>query len=322
MHQRATVNLLARHALPQASVVVLDSVTGRVLVWASSGGNGRDLARLSEAPAASVFKIVTSSALLGSGFSPDATTCYSGGFHQITPRDLTSDPARDRECVTLPEAFARSINTVFARRALEMLRPEMEAEAARRWGFGVDVPFDAPVSRSVFLIPEDDLGFARTAAGFWNTSLSPLHGALLAQGIALRGEMTRPWIVETVRGAHDEVLARGGPRPWRRAVTPEVAAGIQRGMLRTVTEGTGRHGFHDAAGRPFLDGVTVGGKTGTLTQDSPYVAYTWFVGNAEGAGRRLSFGVMVGNGPVWRVKAATLARQVLQIAFRGAATDG
>ena len=92
-------------------------------------------------------------------------------------------------------------------------------------------------------------------------------------------------------------------------------------MLRTVADGTAFSGFHDDAGRAYLDGVTVGGKTGTLTLPSPFRAYTWFVGNAEGAGRRLSFAVMVANGPLWRVKAPTVARQVLQIAFRGRATD-
>lgn len=319
--QRATAALLVRHAMPRASVVVLDTETGRVLVWASRAPGGRDLARDAEAPAASVFKIVTGSALLANGMPAEAPTCYSGGFHRLMPADLTPDPARDRECVTLGEAFARSINTVFARRALEHLRPDLEAEAARRWGFGTDVPFDVPVARSVYLIPADTLGFARTAAGFWNTTLSPLHGALLAQGIALHGELRRPWIVESLRGPRGEELARGAQHTWRRAVTPEVAATLQRAMLRTVTDGTAFHSFHDPAGRLYLDGITVGGKTGTLTLDSPYTAYTWFVGNAEGAGRRLSFGVMVGNGPNWRVKAATLARQVLQIAFLGRATD-
>lgn len=318
--QRATTALLARHALPIASVVVLDAATARVLVWASRGAD-RDLAREADAPAASVFKIVTATALYERGFAESAVTCWSGGFHALRPRDLVSDPRRDRECSTLPEAFARSINTVFGRRALELLRPADEEATARQWGFTESLPFDAPVAPSAVTIPDDTLGFARTAAGFWNSRLSPLHGALLAQGVAANGQMARPWIVEAVRDARGAVVARGEARPWRRATEPNVAAALSRAMLRSVSEGTAFHAFHDEARRPYLEGITVGGKTGTLTGAQPFRAWTWFVGNAEGAGRRLSFAVLVGNGPLWRVKAPTLARQVLQIAFRGRATD-
>ncbi len=319
--QRGTAALLERYAIPTASVVVLDTATGRVLVWASRGGGARDLARVAEAPAASVFKIVTASALLSAGLPEREPTCWSGGFHALLPRNLVSDPRRDRECNTLPEAFARSLNVVFARRALEYLTPDLERQAARQWGFGEVVPFDAPVGASSLTVPVDTLGFARTAAGFWNSTLSPLHGALLAQGVARGGEMLRPWIVASVRGPRGEVLATGAEHPWRRAVSPEVAAALGRAMGRTVSEGTAFHSFHDPSGRSFLDGVTVGGKTGTLTGAEPYRAYTWFVGNAEGAGRRLSIAVMVANGPLWRVKAPTVARQVLQIALRGRSTD-
>jgi cell division protein FtsI/penicillin-binding protein 2 len=320
--QRATQALLARYALPVASVVVLDAATARVLVWASRGAETEaDLAREARAPAASVFKIVTATALYQRGFAEDAVTCWSGGFHALRPRDLVADPRRDRECSTLPEAFARSINTVFGRRALELLRPADELSVARQWGFGEAVPFDAPVSTSAVTVPDDTLGFARTAAGFWNSTLSPLHGALLAQGVARDGMMSRPWIVESVRDARGAVVARGEAQTWRRATEPAVATALSRAMLRSVSEGTAFNAFHDPARRPFLEGVIVGGKTGTLTAAQPFRAWTWFVGNAQGAGRALSFAVLVGNDPLWRVKAPTLARQVLQIAFRGRATD-
>lgn len=318
--QRATQALLARHAMPVASVVLLDSATGRVLVWASRGDT-RDLARAADAPAASVFKVVTATALYERGFSEGASTCWSGGFHALRARDLVSDPRHDRECSTLPEAFGRSINTVFARRALELLTPAQELDVARRWGFTQEVPFDAPVGRSDVTIPDDTLGFARTAAGFWNSHLSPLHGALLAQGIAAGGVMARPWIVETLHDPHGAVVARGEARTWRRATEAPIATLLQHAMLRSVSEGTAFTAFHDLARRPFLEGVTVGGKTGTLTAAQPFRAWTWFVGNAEGRGRRLSVAVLVGNGPLWRVKAPTVARQVLQIALRGRATD-
>lgn len=319
--QRAAQALLARHQLPRASVVVLDTETGRVLVYASHGGDGSDLARNPAPPAASVFKIVTSSALLQHGLTEAATTCWSGGFHALTSRDLVFDPRRDRECSTLAEAFAHSTNTVFARRALEFLRPDIELATAQAWGFGRTVPFDVLVPTSGINIPTATLPFARTAAGFWNSHLSPLHGALLAQGIARRGEMLRPWLVERVENARGQTTANGARQVWQRAVPETVADALGRAMLRTVSDGTAFHGFHDEQGRAYLPDVVVGGKTGTLNGTEPNSQYTWFVGNAEGSTRRLSFAVMVANGPLWRVKAPTLARQVLQIAYRGRATD-
>jgi cell division protein FtsI/penicillin-binding protein 2 len=320
--QRAVAVLLEQHQIPRAAVLVMDTDTGRVRVYASRGEPGApDLVRDTTPPAASVFKIVTASALVSRGVGDQTVTCYSGGFHALHARDLVPDARRDRECVTLGEAFGRSINTVFARRAVERLTPADLSAAARGWGFGEQVPFDAPVSVGALDVPEEQLEFARTAAGFWHSHLSPVHGAMMAAAIARGGEMPRPWMVESITDAHGQLVATGAPHVWRRVVSPEVAAALGRMMVYSVSEGTAFRAFHDDAGRAFLPDVSVSGKTGTLTGAQPYRAYTWFVGNAANASTRVSFAVMVANGPVWRVKAATLARQVLQIVYRGRATD-
>lgn len=321
--QRAIARLIEGHQIPRASVVVLDTDTGRVRAYASRAEPGAgDLAREAEPPAASVFKIVTSSALLAHGLSENASTCYSGGFHALRERDLEPDPSRDRDCLSLADAFGHSANTIFARRALERLTPAGLLAQAHAWGFGETVPFDAPVAPGAVDVPESRLEFARAAAGFWHSHLSPVHGAVIAQAIARGGEMLRPFIVEALYDAQGVQVGVGAPQTWRRAVSPEVAAALARMMTHSVSMGgTAYHAFHDPAGLPFLPGVDVGGKTGTLTGTNPYRAYTWFVGNASGSGTRVSFAVMVANGPVWRVRAATLARQVLQIIYRGRATN-
>ena len=126
--------------------------------------------RAAAAPAAAVVKGVTATALYERGFSESVPTCWSGGFHALRARDLVSDPRHDRECSTLPEAFGRSINTVFARRALELLTPAQELDVARRWGFTQDVPFDAPVGRSDVTIPDD------TPVPFTPLTLPPNQG--------------------------------------------------------------------------------------------------------------------------------------------------
>lgn len=320
--QRAVHTLLVHHQIPRASVVVMDTDTGRVRVYVSRGEPGvGDLARDATPPAASVFKIVTAGALVSRGLDERSVTCYSGGFHRLYLRDLVADPRRDTECVSLGEAFGRSINTVFARRAIERLTPADLEREARGWGFGEAVPFDAPVAPGLLEVPSERLEFARTAAGFWHSHLSPIHGAMMAQAIARGGEMQRPWIVESIVDSEGRMLAVGGAQSWRRVVAPDVAAALGRMMVYSVSVGTAYRAFHDDAGRAYLPDVNVSGKTGTLTNRQPYWAYTWFVGNAVGASARVSFAVMVANGPVWRIKAPTLARQVLQIVYRGRAMD-
>jgi len=176
--QRAAMRTLQHFAFPEAAVVVTNTATGRVLVWANHVEKGprRDLCSEANAPAASIFKIVTGAALVETGgLTPEARQCYSGGESKLTAVDLVDDPRRDRWCATLSEAMGRSINAVFARLALKKLNPPDLVAMATAFGFGETLPFDVPVAVSAAHIPEDKLGFARTAAG-----VRPVRSAYLA----------------------------------------------------------------------------------------------------------------------------------------------
>ena len=80
------------------------------------------------------------------------------------------------------------------RRAARARSPRREvARAPRRArsASATTLPFELPVEPSAAHVPDGGLAFARTAAGFWNTTLSPLHGAYLAATLA-RGGVTPP----------------------------------------------------------------------------------------------------------------------------------
>src|SRR4029079_15308022 len=110
------------------------------------------------------------------------------------------------------------------------------------------------------------LGFARTAAGFWNTTLSPLHAAWLSATMARGGEPVRPVLV----GA---VAAEGAKPFWtaptglaqKRAIKQTTADAVTTMMEATVSDGTSYRAFHDPKGAAFLPNIGVAGKTGTLT---------------------------------------------------------
>jgi cell division protein FtsI/penicillin-binding protein 2 len=223
--------------------------------------------------------------------------------------------------------MGRSVNAVFARLASKHLDPSMLERAAAHFGFGQPVPFDGKVEPSTLHIPEGGLAFARTAAGFWNSTLSPVHAAWISAAIERGGEPVRPFIVRQI-AARDGSVTEAGARVATHTpiVTASTAAALTSMMEHTVSEGTSFHAFHDARRRPFIPGITVAGKTGTLTDDHAQRYYTWFTGFAPSHAmpgvRPVSVAVLVVNGPSWRVKANVLAREVLQAYFAEQKTPG
>jgi penicillin-binding protein A len=327
--QAAAWAILSVYHLPEAAIVAMDPETGAVLAYASRVEHGppRDIIVEATAPAASVFKIVTGSALVESaGLAVDTRQCYSGGEQKLLPSDLVDDPLRDKWCVTLAGAMGRSINAVFAKLAEKHLTPSKLEETARALGFGSALAFDVPVAPSAIKVPEDKLGFARTAAGFWNTTLSPLHALWLSATVARGGETVRPIIVRAVKSKDGHEVLREPPKSSRRAVAHDTAEALTTMLEHTVSEGTSFHAFHDAKGTAFLPNIPVAGKTGTLTDDHTHRFYTWFTGFAPSRPvpgvRQVAVAVLVVNDPSWRVKANVVARELLQAYFASQKASG
>jgi cell division protein FtsI/penicillin-binding protein 2 len=303
-----------------------DARTGKVLVWSShvEGGAQRDLCTEANAPAASVFKMVTASALVErAGLGPDTRQCYWGGEHRLEAQNLVEDPRRDKWCATMAEAMGRSLNTVFARLASKHLDPTQLLETAHALGFGDPMAFDVPVSPNTINVPDDALGFARTSAGFWNTTLSPVGGVQLAMTMANHGQVVKPYVVERVNDAAGELLYRAPLRQVvGRAIKAETADAVTRMMEVTVADGTSFKAFHDGAGRPYLPNISVASKTGTLTKQSSDQFYTWFVGFAPSHAPEVAFAILVTNKSSWKVKANTLGREMLQAYFAARGAQG
>jgi peptidoglycan glycosyltransferase len=325
-YQRAALGLLRGGHVPEGAVVMTDVKTGKVLVWASYVEDGaiHDVASEATAPAASIFKVVTGSALMEAGLTPNTKQCYSGGEHSIRAADMVDDKKRDKWCATLSQAMGRSLNTVFARLAAKNLDREKLGAVATKLGWGQDIPFDVKVAQSTLTFPEDDLGFARTAAGFWNTTLSPFQGANLATTIANGGEMVRLHIVSSVKDEEGDIYRGPTARQVLKRVLDEPTAdSVTTMMEQTVESGTSYRSFHDRSGRPYLPDVRVAGKTGTLTKptsEGPF--YTWFVGFAPSRKPEVAISVMVANRAKWRVKATNVACDMLRVYFADKESNG
>jgi penicillin-binding protein A len=329
--QKSVDDALASHHLPFAAAAVVSIPDGKVL--ALSGYSRVDpsldaatLALRPWAPAASVFKVVAASALLQEGhLDPLTRVCYHGGVSAVLRDNLVDMPAIDRSCATLAYGIGKSQNAIIAKLATKHLHPEQLERIATAFGFGEEIPFDAPVEPSELEVPREPLEFARTAAGFWHSSLSALHGALLAATVANRGEMPPAHLIERALDAHGTQVALP-TRLSRRVLDPSVADQVGRMMQLTTSMGTARRSFRDRRGNPTLP-IEVAGKTGTLfyrgrpsdpslpdgvaLPGGERLGYSWFVGYAPADKPRISFAILLGNPAVWQLRAHVVARQVV-----------
>jgi cell division protein FtsI/penicillin-binding protein 2 len=301
--QRAAERLLAQSGAPEAAIVASDIRTGRILVWASRGD--KDYVTTPLAPSASLFKIVTAAALLGSGrASPATRECYAGGEHAIAAKDLEG---RGAACSTLGEALGKSINLVFARLAKKHLSAQDLMHTAGELGFSGDVPIDVAAGESVVSVPEDPLGLARAAAGFWNGKLTPLGALFAMQTIANDGERVRFSIVD--RGGGTARVSAG------RAIDPKVARTLRQMLEVTTRRGTCARAFRRPDGTRALASVGVAAKTGTLVGGKPARMFSWFAGFAPAAAPKVAVVVMLANNLTWRTKANVIGRDMLEAYF-------
>jgi len=331
--QAVTEKLLQRSQIQYGASVVLSIPDGRVLALAGrsaldSRAGGTALALSSWAPAASVFKLVSAASLIDeAGLSGDTRACYHGGVSDLRRDNLVDHPRWDR-CASLAYGIGKSQNAILAKLAIQHLSPEQLARTGHALGFGEPLEFDLPVEPSHLDVPEDNpLEFARTAAGFWHSTLSPLHGAVLAAAIAGGGRMVTPYLVERAQQTDEggETVMAAPALPPRQALSPEAAAAVAEMMAGVTRMGTARGAFHDRHGRPRLP-FSAAGKTGTLygKTDRGLVGYSWFVGFAPVEHPTVAFAVALANKPGRRLKAADVAREMLaEYALEGGPTlDG
>jgi cell division protein FtsI/penicillin-binding protein 2 len=259
-----------------AVVVALKPSTGEVLAVADRlGARG---AFLNKYPPGSSFKVVTAAALLGDGMGADAgADCPATVV--TAQRTISNHDGESLGRTSLRDAFAQSCNTTFARLAVERLKADKLAAAAREFGFGQPVTPGVSAERGSFPDPGSGAELAEAAIGQGRVEASPLMMAMVAAAVE-DGTWRSPRMV-------DADLIRGTGDPIRPAHDIADAADLRSMMRAVVTRGT-------AAGAGLPSGTA--GKTGTAEFGAGGQAHAWFIGFRDD----LAFSVFVeagGSGP-------------------------
>ena len=192
--------------------------------------------------------MVTATAAIDTGaFTPESTV--SGRNHvPISGVPLQNDNNESFGAITLTEALAKSVNTVWAQVA-ERLGKQTMARYMSRFGFDRKPELDYPAEQmsasgeyrgSRLLSPTSRLvDVGRMGIGQDKLEVTPLQMAEVAAAVANRGRLMVPHLTERIVDPDGRTVQRIPPRVQSVVMKPSTAAAVTAMMEAVVNEGTG-----------------------------------------------------------------------------------
>ncbi len=264
-----------------------------------------------EYPPGSTFKVIASAAALEKGLKPD-TVIPAGPSY--TPPQTTHEIHNDLPSIcpdpqiTLKDALTVSCNTGFARLCVEQLHADAVKTTARDFGFEDTYKTPLPVVASHTGDIPDDATLAGSCIGQQNVRMTVLQEALISAAIANDGVQMTPYLVASTQTPELTTVDQTQPSQLRRPVSPTIAADLRDMMVNVVQNGTG----HNAR----IDGVTVGGKTGTAEHGDNAAEHGWFTGFGIKGDHKIAVAVFLESaGPAGSGQATQIAGDVIAAAL-------
>ena len=314
--QKYAETLISEASAPHAAIVAMEPFTGKILAIAGRSSSLDNAALHSGYRAASLFKIITSAAALErSQLEPNSPIRYRGGTYTLNKWNFKPSSQRDNRVMSFQTALAKSCNPAFARIALGYLDHETVEHYLDRFHFNDEIPFELPTEPSAAHVPDGEYDFARTAAGFGEVYISPIHAATLMSSVANGGMLPQPTIVDRILNNRGTEVSHMDSEVIARVLQPSTAFTLMNMMEATTTEGTSRREFF-VGKKPRLPNVRVAGKTGTLRGKVPAGINNWFIGAAPIEDPSLVVAVVVVDPNRVTTKASRLARKLIEHQFK------
>ncbi len=272
----------------RAALVAIDTTTGEVRAMASHPTSGLASAFASYYAPGSTFKIITASAALMTGSTPQSPQLCTPTV-TVNGRTFKNAEKAASRTISLTEAFAESCNTAFIRLSQSLPSGALKS-AAEMYGFNAGQPLPIASVGGQMPAAAGSTEAAADAIGQGRVEASPLQMASVAAAVA-----SGTW--------HQPHLIAECPKCASHQLPAAVTGGLHPLMRAVVTSGTGV-AAKDVPGEPVY------AKTGTAEFGSgtPLPTHAWFVG-WQGT---TAFAVFVERGAFGGTVAAPIAARFLQ----------
>ncbi|MEU9973016.1 penicillin-binding protein 2 [Streptomyces sp. NPDC051014] len=274
-------------------------------------------------PPGSTFKLVVAAAALEDGLYGNVDVKTDSPIPYTLPG--TTTPLRNEStsapCENAPirVALQYSCNNVFGKMAVDLGQDKVRA-MAEKFGFD-DEQQDVPVRAFASSYPKemDKAQTALSGIGQFDVTATPLQMAMVSAAIANGGKLVSPHMVSQVTDSGGDVLQNyDDTTDSKEIVSSTTAEQLQSAMQTVIEQGTGTNAR--------IDGVTVGGKTGTAQhgENNSKTPYAWFTsyGKSDSTGKEVAVAVMVEQSDAARSEvsgnglAAPVAKAMMQAALK------
>ncbi len=273
--QRAAEAALAGENKSTALVAV-NASTGAVLAVVSANSGVFDQAIDGGFPPGSTFKVITSTALISRGLSPQSTASCPGTA--TVDGEVFHNAEGEAPVSNLLQAFTESCNTAFIKLATGHLSPPDFPAAAAMFGLGKSLHIGLTAFGGSVPQPTDQADLAATSIGQGRVLVSPLGLAMVAAA-ADTGTVRAPRLVTggasspgaSSSGASSSGASSSGNSQATSQLPAAVVTDLHEMMASVVARGT-------AAGQGLPAGTY--GKTGTAEYGTtkPLKIDAWLMG--------------------------------------------
>jgi len=285
-------------------------------------------------PPGSTYKMITALAGLDNGIITPETAFYCPGYYRLGRRIYRCWKHSGHGAVDLKRAIAESCDVYFYQVG-QQVGVDILAEYAKKFGLGQKTGMEIENEQDG-LIPTRKWKRQRynekwhegetlsIAIGQGFNLVTPLQMAVMTSMIANGGKNYRPQMVEKIIGPDGNIVEEIKPELiYELTGLEESLALIREGMVEVV------HGKRGTARIARVEGLTIGGKTGTAQvvkiavyknmkeEDIPYKFrdHAWFTCFAPAENPEIAVTVLVEHGLHGSSGAAPIARAVLKTYF-------
>ncbi|MFE4500714.1 peptidoglycan D,D-transpeptidase FtsI family protein [Rhodococcus sp. NPDC056743] len=303
------------------SVVAIEPSTGRILTMVSTPSYdpnllaGHDGAETTKAwdelnadpadplvnraisqtyPPGSTFKVITTSAALTNGATPEdqltAAPQITLPGTSTTLENYNGSTCGSNPTASLRDAFARSCNTAFVELGIKDGADAIKDEA-KAFGIGPNTPaIPLSVADSTVGDIPDDAALGQTSIGQRDVAVTPLENAVIAATVANGGVRMAPNLISQLQAPDLTELSAPSPVSMGQAISPTVAATLTDLMI-------GSENFTGGEGK--IPGVQIASKTGTAEhgvnpRETP--PHAWYIAFAPAQNPTVAVAVIVENG--------------------------